>query len=346
MERYSLLPPKYQRDLDTVLFWPNGRLYFFKEGFYLACDPVNGAPLQAERKIADGWAGLNFDRIDAAFVGEHGRGYFFRGEEYAAYSVSDDKALGTAQPWKDHWPALRGSPDEKTLWELLSEDRSDVPPPGIRAKLSFFQDVETKPVDRLGFLNLAAEKGNRIGAIADPRFPDCGLEVGPTPYRTGEDIVNRIADAAKCLKTPVDEIWLFCHGGPRGIFSAYETYRGLYVRWALLAPEDQQLGARTVWDVPTENMATNVVIVFASCGAGFPVLGQDKEHRVPPDTYGPEVEDNLPRPGLAEDLLDILLNAGLQDAKVYGIGGTGGYLEFSSAHKSSHPGVPTGPSPS
>ena len=76
MERYSLLPPKYQRDLDTVLFWPNGRLYFFKEGFYLACDPVNGAPLQAERKIADGWAGLNFDRIDAAFVGEHGRGLF------------------------------------------------------------------------------------------------------------------------------------------------------------------------------------------------------------------------------------------------------------------------------
>jgi 3',5'-cyclic AMP phosphodiesterase CpdA len=104
--RYPLLPPRYQRDLDAVLYWPNGSLYFFKDAFYLACDPRDGAPLQPERALPGGWRNLPFGRIDAAFVGNKGKGYFFRGEEYVRYSVSENTAIGLAQPWKDHWPGL------------------------------------------------------------------------------------------------------------------------------------------------------------------------------------------------------------------------------------------------
>ena len=122
VERYSFLPPKYQSNLDAVLYWPpNECLYFFKEGSYLKCERVEGKPVQEERPLPGGWTGLPFDRIDAAFRGKHDKAYFFRGEEYLAYWVSADKAAGPAQPWKDHWPAQRSSPDEKTLWELLSE---------------------------------------------------------------------------------------------------------------------------------------------------------------------------------------------------------------------------------
>lgn len=352
--RFPALPPHYQRDLDAVLFWPdNGRLYFFKGGAYLACDPVSGLPLQPERALPGGWNGLPFDGIDAVFVGKQGKAYFFRGENYVAYSVKEDKTTGPPQPWKDHWPARRSSPGEKSLWELLSQT-PEVPRPSthaaraIKPKLALYQDIRfgEKAVDRQGFLNLANAKAKQIGAIADPHFePGFTPQVGPTPYRTGEDVVNRIADAARCLAQPVDEIWIYGHGGPRGIFSAYNTFRGLYVRMSLLAEEDLRAGARTVLDVPTEMMAPNVVIIFASCGAGFPVLGHDKAHRVPPDQYGPEVEGNKKGPGLAEDLLKVLLDADLQFARVYGIGGTGGYVEFSAAHKSGAHGVPSGPSP-
>jgi Hemopexin len=350
--RFPALPPHYQRDLDAVLFWPdNGRLYFFKGGAYLDCDPVSGLPLQSERALPGDWNGLPFDRIDAAFVGKRGKAYFFRGEHYVAYSVGEDKTTGPAQPWKDHWPARRSSPGEKSLWELLSET-PDVPQPSarparaIKPKLALYQDIESKPVDRQGFLNLATAKAKQIGAIGDPRFePGFTPQVGPTRYRTGEDLVTRVADAARCLAQPVDEIWIYGHGGPRGIFSAYNTFRGLYVRMSLLAKEDMEASARTVLDVPTEMMAPNVVIIFASCGAGFPVLGHVDGHRVAPDKYGPEVEDHKKGPGLAEDLLKVLLDANLQFARIYGIGGTGGYVEFSAAHKSGAPGVPSGPSP-
>jgi hypothetical protein len=73
--RYPHLPPKYQRHLDAVLYWPkNKRLYFFKEGSYLACEPKRGAPLQEERSLPGGWTNLPFEGIDAAFVGKRGGG--------------------------------------------------------------------------------------------------------------------------------------------------------------------------------------------------------------------------------------------------------------------------------
>jgi hypothetical protein len=113
--RYPNLPTNYQRDLDAVLYWPNGRLYFFKEGFYLACDPNTGAPLQSERRIAEGWTGVNFDRIDAAFLGNRGKAYFFRGDQYVVYSVKDSQAIGAARAWKDHW-------DNGRLWTMLQTE--------------------------------------------------------------------------------------------------------------------------------------------------------------------------------------------------------------------------------
>ena len=64
--------------------------------------------------------------------------------------------------------------------------------------------------------------------------------VGPTPYRTGEDLVNRITDAAKCLAQPVDELWIYGHGGPRGLFriTSYNVcYTKLLRTWQISAPQ-------------------------------------------------------------------------------------------------------------
>jgi hypothetical protein len=284
VSRYPGLPPQYQRDLDTVLYWPNnGRLYFFKEGLYLACDPVSGAPLQAERKIADGWTSLNFDRIDAAFVGKRDRAYFFRGEEYVAYSVSEDTVVGSARPWKDRWPAQRSSPDEKTLWELLSEG-AGIPDftLGVLPRLSFWQDLDpmTYPAaevaeareQRIGFANLAAMQAVAMSAFTDQRHYEGRQRgpIGPTAFRAGRDITEAIVNAAGATGQKVDRVHIFGHSnGADGLYGEHhEKPMGLYrtqFRDGLDATDPMEQQARVIDEIPKVALASDVVFLLHGC---------------------------------------------------------------------------------
>ena len=103
------LPPGWQGDFDTVVFWPpNGKLYFFKGAHYI---PYNLGQRRVEsepRFIAQYWKGLTFSDIDASFVGKRGTAYFFKGGEYIRYIVAaqGDRAREPARPIAGHWPGL------------------------------------------------------------------------------------------------------------------------------------------------------------------------------------------------------------------------------------------------
>ncbi len=73
-------------------------LYVFRESEYLRLDLATGELLeQRPLKIADGWPGVTFERIDAALSIGSDAIYFFQGKEYIRFDVAEGKA-GEAYP--------------------------------------------------------------------------------------------------------------------------------------------------------------------------------------------------------------------------------------------------------
>ena len=109
--------PEHWVDVESAVCWPNGRVYFFREGEYLAFDLEADSVLEGYPQYIHGnWSGFpaHWTGVDAAVVWPNGRAYFFRGGEYLAFDVEQDEVMpGYPQPihgnWRGfpaHWPGV------------------------------------------------------------------------------------------------------------------------------------------------------------------------------------------------------------------------------------------------
>jgi hypothetical protein len=103
----------FDADLDAVVDWGTGKVYFFKGDLYVrydvdqdAVDP--GYPLS----IAGFWPGMSeagFDSdLDAAVNWGTGKVYFFKGDQYVSYDVAADRVdPGYPLSIAEFWPGMR-----------------------------------------------------------------------------------------------------------------------------------------------------------------------------------------------------------------------------------------------
>ena len=196
----------------------------------------------------------------------------------------------------------------------------------IRPKLSFCQFFEEHPKDTAGFKNLAERQAKRIGAFAEPKLKGCSYpNIGSTEYRNGADIIDALEETYKCLLQPVDEVHIFGHSGPHGIFSSRSSKSwGLYVNDGIkcMTEDEHRDGARIVGEMPTNALAKNVVFLLHGCKTAIS-RGKGYCYRDRCVTRnGRKSCTCLCRldegPGIAEDLARVLVGSGLSEAKVFG----------------------------
>ncbi len=100
----------FGRDVDTVVNWGNGKLFFFKGEHYLRYDIASDKVDSHPRTIADGWPALSqadFDRdIDLALTWPNGKAYFFKGSRYVRYDISSDTVDVPSREIADGWPGF------------------------------------------------------------------------------------------------------------------------------------------------------------------------------------------------------------------------------------------------
>lgn len=116
------------RPRATGLVWPNGKVYFFKDGRYVRynMDPQHeGVEPGYPKSISASWPGLAEALpygIDAAVVWPNGRAYFFSGNGYVAYAIESEGVLADypkyiALNW-GRWPAhWRAGVDAAIVWD-------------------------------------------------------------------------------------------------------------------------------------------------------------------------------------------------------------------------------------
>lgn len=97
--------------IDSALYWPNNKVYFFKENKYFRyCMTADKADDGYPKIIKNYWHGMApfANRIDGAFVKPDGsKAYFFSGDKYIRYDVKNDKADdGYPLPIKNNWKGL------------------------------------------------------------------------------------------------------------------------------------------------------------------------------------------------------------------------------------------------
>jgi len=109
------LAEAFHLGIDTAVVWPNGKAYFFKGDQYVRynIDPKNeGVDPGYPYPIKGNWPGLGeaFPHgIDAAIVWQKEKAYFFKGEQYAEYTVdpkNEGVLPGYPKPIKGNWPGL------------------------------------------------------------------------------------------------------------------------------------------------------------------------------------------------------------------------------------------------
>lgn len=108
---------------DAVIRWNSSKAYFFKGDEYVAYDVVNDQVISGyPRKIVGNWAGwpANFTNIDAALPWSDDVCYFFKGDEYIAYDIKNDR-VSTGYPRKivsnwSGWPANFVNVDCAVKW--------------------------------------------------------------------------------------------------------------------------------------------------------------------------------------------------------------------------------------
>lgn len=115
----------FDSGIDTAVNWGNGTVYFFSAGSYIsyniAEDKVNDDYLTPQ-SIGDRWPGMRqagFDSgLDAALIYGNGFAYFFKGDKYVRYSISEDKVDDAylAPPLiGDGWPGMREAGFDRDL---------------------------------------------------------------------------------------------------------------------------------------------------------------------------------------------------------------------------------------
>ena len=96
-------PGFWASDLDAAVVWPNGKMYFFKGAEYIRCSsnahvPDDGYP----KPILGNWPGLGEafpGGVDAAVVWSSETAYFFKGDKYVRYTITDsDKGVDDGYP--------------------------------------------------------------------------------------------------------------------------------------------------------------------------------------------------------------------------------------------------------
>jgi hypothetical protein len=100
-------PGIWPQGIDSAIAWGDGYLYFFRDGDYMTWD-IAKSRLQSPtaRRIADGWKGVDFDRLDEVLnIGS--KYYFFRINDYIRYDRGGGKALaGYPRPVVSNWTGV------------------------------------------------------------------------------------------------------------------------------------------------------------------------------------------------------------------------------------------------
>jgi hypothetical protein len=110
--------------IDSVIAWPDGRIYIFGGDSYIRYNISDQVDIGYPKLISGNWPGLNFDRVDASIVwpkpqpislagfGEvgpfpHQKAYLFRGDEYVQYDIPRDRVdPGYPRPIAEDWHGL------------------------------------------------------------------------------------------------------------------------------------------------------------------------------------------------------------------------------------------------
>jgi hypothetical protein len=102
----------FDRDIDAVINWGNGKVYFFKGTQYLRYDIADDkADDGFPKPISGNWPGFaeaGFAAgIDTAINWGNGKAYFFRGDQYLRYDIAADKTDAEFPlPIAVGWPTL------------------------------------------------------------------------------------------------------------------------------------------------------------------------------------------------------------------------------------------------
>jgi hypothetical protein len=130
----------FDSNIDAVIPWNNGKAYFFKGNQYLAynMDPAQEGVLPGfprainavDTKGREFWPGLKkagFDSgLDAAVAWNNGKAYFFKGDQYVAYSM-DPAEEGVLpeypRPISGNWAGLECDLPNPPLWMKLTHVR-------------------------------------------------------------------------------------------------------------------------------------------------------------------------------------------------------------------------------
>jgi peptidoglycan hydrolase-like protein with peptidoglycan-binding domain len=117
------------------------------------------------------------------------------------------------------------------------------------------------------FFNGAANWAKKIRAIANPTPTACKI-IGPTPYKSGADIILAIKNTSLCLKQKLKEIHIFSHSSPEGV-GGVGFCKGLYRRGLKEKKGDTCFhispGGKLVSDIPTNVLDENVVFFLHGC---------------------------------------------------------------------------------
>ncbi len=175
-------------------------------------------------------------------------------------------------------PATSPQREQEILQELEQfEHEAPAPRVSVQPKLCLYQ-LATNTSHRNHFHHQATGTARRIGAIGSPDASNCVLRIGPTPYGTGADIINAIRSAFQCTgRKPIKSVHIFGHSGSSGVFGNTSGSAGLYQNSIPLDAASRTAGARTISDIPTDILASDVIFVLHGCNqaSGCNVQGDD-----------------------------------------------------------------------
>jgi peptidoglycan hydrolase-like protein with peptidoglycan-binding domain len=225
---------------------------------------------------------------------------------------------------------------------------------GVQPKLCLYQVRKRRnDTDSKAFEACANNQAKRVCAFGFPvdasggavrcLFPNQYFkpEVGASPYETGEQIVASIDCAYTGLgHTPIDEIHIFGHSGPYGIYgSTYDLpypHTGLYVDYGRLDVGEIRKGARLITNLPFDKLANGVQFFLHGCQTARNCTTADSA------SFGDQCEEKTTwglGVSFAESLITHLGSNGKLSAKVFAhdggdannagmIGVNAGWIEF------------------
>lgn len=164
--------------------------------------------------------------------------------------------------------------------ELEQFEQFEQPAPAkrvsVQPKLCLYQ-AASKTSHRNHFQHQALGTARRIGAIGSPDVSNCTRRIGATPYSTGADIINAIRAGWQCAgKKPLRSVHIFGHSGSDGAYGT-ASGTGLYQNSRSLDAAARAAGARTISDIPTNILASDVIFVLHGCNQASPCKAQGND---------------------------------------------------------------------